>query len=94
DSEEDPMDVNDDDGDDDDSDGMASDSSGETDLTDSADYEEDSKNDVRDLADLLAGDKHLSEYYMNMMTDSDEFLLQYNEYISNSQKLLDHIKQE
>ncbi|KAL2368719.1 hypothetical protein RJ035_007449 [Blastomyces gilchristii] len=84
DSEEDPMDMDDGDGDDDDSDGMASDFSGETDLTDPADYGEDSKNDARDLAGLLTGDEHLPEYYMNMMTDPDRSLLQYNEYMSNS----------
>ncbi|EQL29754.1 hypothetical protein BDFG_07648 [Blastomyces dermatitidis ATCC 26199] len=92
DSEEDLMDVDDGDHDDDDSDGTASDSSEETDLTDPADYGEDGKNDARDLAGLLVSDEHLSEYYMNMMTDSDRSLLQYNKYTPNSQKLLDHIK--
>ncbi|EQL33561.1 hypothetical protein BDFG_04487 [Blastomyces dermatitidis ATCC 26199] len=94
DSAEDMMDMDDDDGDDDDSDGTASDSSEETNLMNPANYREDSKNDTSNLAGLLAGDKHLPEYYMNMMTDPDESLLQYNEYMSNSQKLLDHIKQE
>ncbi|OAT02934.1 uncharacterized protein BDCG_17839 [Blastomyces dermatitidis ER-3] len=94
DSAEDMMNVNDNDDDNDDSDGIASDSSREINLTDSANYRKDSKNDISNLTDLLTGDKHLSEYYINIMTDSDEFLLQYNKYVSNSQKLLDCIKQE
>ncbi|OJD11103.1 hypothetical protein AJ78_08053 [Emergomyces pasteurianus Ep9510] len=98
DSGEDTMDVDvdedDGDGDDDDSDGTASDSSGETDLTDPADYGEDGKNDASDLTGLLAGDEHLPEYYMDMMTDPDGSLLQYDEYAPNSRKLLDRIEQE
>ncbi|KAL2373336.1 hypothetical protein RJ035_006031 [Blastomyces gilchristii] len=94
DSEEDMMDVDDSDGDDDDSDGTASDSGGETDLTDPVDYREDGKNDASNLAGLLAGDEHLPEYYMEMMTDPDGSLLQYNEYAPSSWKLLDCIEQE
>ncbi|EQL30678.1 hypothetical protein BDFG_06832 [Blastomyces dermatitidis ATCC 26199] len=95
-SEEDQMDVNNSDGDNDYSDAMASDfnSSEETDLMDPADYREDSKNDTSDLTGLLAGDEHLSEYYVNMMTNSDRSLLQYNEYMPNSWKLLNRVEQE
>ncbi|KAL2368264.1 hypothetical protein RJZ57_007359 [Blastomyces gilchristii] len=94
DSAEDMMDMDDNDDNNDDSDSMASASSRETNLMNSANYRKDSKNDTSNLTGLLTGDKHLSEYYINIMTDSDEFLLQYNEYVSNSQKLLDCIEQE
>ncbi|KKZ66482.1 hypothetical protein EMCG_07786 [[Emmonsia] crescens] len=96
DSEKDMMYVNmsDDNCNDDDSDDTAFNFSEETDLMNTADYREDSKNDISDLTDLLTGNEHLSEYYMKMMTDSDRFLLQYDEYMSNSLKLLNCMKQK
>ncbi|EGC46846.1 C2H2 finger domain-containing protein [Histoplasma capsulatum var. duboisii H88] len=90
----DPMDVDDDDDDGYGSDGTASKSSEETDLTDPADYGEDSEGDASDLAGLLADDEHPPEHYMEMMADTNGSLLQYNEYAANSLKLLDRIEQE
>lgn len=98
DSEKETMDVDDDDN----SDDTASDSSRETDLTDPADFGEDRpaddgedcQNDAEDLAGLLADDEHPPEYYMEIMNNLDESLLQYDEYAPNSLKLLDRIEQE
>lgn len=78
------MNVDNNNSDSDDSDDIVSDFSEEINLTDSVDYQKDSKNDISDLTDLMADDKYLSEYYIKIMTDSDRFLLQYNKYTSNS----------
>ncbi|ODH12770.1 hypothetical protein ACO22_07933, partial [Paracoccidioides brasiliensis] len=93
-SEKDTMNVNNNDDNNNDSNDIVFNFSRKTDLTDSIDYRKDSKNDVSNLTNLLADDKHLSEYYIQMMIDSDEFLLQYNEHTSHSPKLLNHIEQK
>ncbi|EER42759.1 conserved hypothetical protein [Histoplasma capsulatum H143] len=90
----DSMDMDDDDNDGYESDSIASKSSKKTNLTDSADYGEDSEKDTSNLAGLLTDDEHPLEYYMEMMADTNESLLQYNEYAANSLKLLNCIEQE
>ncbi|KAK2747767.1 hypothetical protein FQN57_001797 [Myotisia sp. PD_48] len=65
----------------------------ETDLTDVEDIDEEGQ-DLDDLAELLADNEHPPDYYLNLMENIDESLLDCNEYADTSLHLLDRIERE